>query len=103
MTRPSPASLLTPTSDPGAVGLCPERLSRLVSALQADVDRQRLPGAVAVVARQGQVALCAAVGQLDPAQGTPMGTDALFRIYSMTKPVVSVAAMQLAEDRKSVV
>lgn len=98
MIRPSPASLLTPISDPGAVGLCPERLSRLVAALQADVDRQRLPGAVAVVARQGKVALCAAVGQLDPARGTPMGTDALFRIYSMTKPVVSVAAMQLAEQ-----
>jgi CubicO group peptidase (beta-lactamase class C family) len=98
MNHPVSASWLTPTSDPGAVGLCPERLSRLVAALQADVDCQRLPGAVAVVARRGQVALCAAVGQLDPARGTPMGTDALFRIYSMTKPVVSVAAMQLAEQ-----
>jgi CubicO group peptidase (beta-lactamase class C family) len=79
-------------------GLCPERLQRLVAVLQADVDRQYLPGAVVVVARRGQVALCQAVGQLDPARGTPMGTDALFRIYSMTKPLVSVAAMQLAEQ-----
>lgn len=97
MTRAIP--VLSVTTTPAAeLGLCPERLSRLVAVLQADVDRQRLPGAVAVVARRGQVVLCQAVGQLDPARGTPMGTDALFRIYSMTKPVVSLAAMQLAEQ-----
>jgi CubicO group peptidase (beta-lactamase class C family) len=57
----------------------------------------RLPGAVAMVARRGQIALIEAVGQQDPAAGTPMQTDSIFRIYSMTKPVVSVAVMMLVE------
>ncbi|MDP3169400.1 MAG: serine hydrolase domain-containing protein [Polaromonas sp.] len=87
---------------PGEVGICPDRLQRLLDVLQADVDRGRLPGAVALVARRGQVALFESLGQLDPAAGTPMPRDALFRIYSMTKPVVSVAVMMLMERGKLV-
>ncbi|WP_341912753.1 serine hydrolase domain-containing protein [Polaromonas sp. YR568] len=83
---------------PAEVGLCPERLQRLLAVLQADIDRERLPGAVALVARRGKVALFESLGQQDPAAGSPMTRDSIFRIYSMTKPVVSVAVMMLVEQ-----
>ena len=82
---------------PADVGLCPERTQRLMDVLRREVASGRLPGAVAMVARRGQIALFEAVGQQDPATGTPMQTDSIFRIYSMTKPVVSVAVMMLVE------
>ena len=72
----------------------------MLQTLQAQVDVGRLPGAVLLIARQGQVLLHEAIGSLDPATGTPMPLDAIFRIYSMTKPLVSVAAMQLVERGK---
>jgi CubicO group peptidase (beta-lactamase class C family) len=80
--------------------LCSQRLQRLMDALQGEVDKKRLPGAVALVARHGQLALFDAVGELNPAAGTPMTRDARFRIYSMTKPIVSVATMMLMEEGK---
>lgn len=83
---------------PAEVGLCPDRLQRLLSVLQADIDRGRLPGAVALVARRGKVALFESLGRQDPAAGSPMTRDSIFRIYSMTKPVVSVAVMMLVEQ-----
>lgn len=83
---------------PETVGLCPQRAARLTAVLQSEVERQRLPGAVALIARHGQLALFEAVGALDPLTGTPMARDAIFRIYSMTKPVVSVAVMMLMEQ-----
>ena len=83
---------------PREAGLCPQRTERLLTVLRREVARQRLPGAVAVIARRGRLALHEAVGALDPAAGTPMTPDAIFRIYSMTKPVVSVAALMLMEQ-----
>jgi CubicO group peptidase (beta-lactamase class C family) len=88
---------LQPVS-PEKVGLSSERLSRLIAVLQREVNDQRLPGAVAVVARHGKMALLDSVGQLNPRTGTRMHTDARFRIYSMTKPIVSVATMMLVEQ-----
>lgn len=85
---------------PAEVGLCPERLQRLLAVLQADIDRGRLPGAVALVARRGKVALFESLGRQDPAAGSPMTRDSIFRIYSMTKPVVSVAVLMLVEQGK---
>ena len=72
-------------------------LRNLEQVLQADVDKGRLPGAVALVARHGQTVLHSAIGEQNPADGTPMALDSIFRIYSMTKPLVSVAIMQLLE------
>jgi len=86
-----------PHARPADVGLCPERTQRLMDALRREVASGRLPGAVAMIARQGQIALFEAVGQQDPGTGVPMQTDSIFRIYSMTKPVVSVAVMMLVE------
>jgi CubicO group peptidase (beta-lactamase class C family) len=88
---------LSPHS-PAELGLCPERTQRLIDVLQREVDRGYIPGAVVMLARHGSVALHAAVGQRDPAAGTPMQTGDIFRIYSMTKPVVSVAVMMLVEQ-----
>jgi CubicO group peptidase (beta-lactamase class C family) len=86
------------TVSPEKVGLSSERLTRLMTVLQREVDDQRLPGAVAVVARHGKIALQNSVGQLNPRTGEAMHNDARFRIYSMTKPIVSVAAMMLVEQ-----
>lgn len=83
---------------PAELGFCPQRLGRLHAAFQSEIDRQRLPGAVMVVARHGRFAVCDSLGRLDPAHATPMAPDALFRIYSMTKPLVSVAAMVQVEQ-----
>lgn len=87
-----------PTAAPADLGLCPERTQAIVQALQRDVDRGRLPGAQVLIARRGQVVLDACVGRLDPAREAPMRPDAIFRIYSMTKPMVSVAALRLVEQ-----
>ena len=86
-----------PHAQPADVGLCPERTQRLMDVLRREVATGRLPGAVAMIARRGQIGLFEAVGQQDPGTGTPMKTDSIFRIYSMTKPVVSVAVMMLVE------
>ena len=86
-----------PQAHPADVGLCPERTKRLMDVLRHEVDSGRLPGAVAMIARRGQIGLLQAVGQQDPATGTPMQINSIFRIYSMTKPVVSVAVMMLVE------
>lgn len=87
-----------PQAVPADVGLCPMRAQRLLDVLQDQIARQRLPGAVVLVSRRGKVALFEHLGRLDPAGDAPMTRDALFRIYSMTKPIVSVAVMQLMEQ-----
>ena len=86
-----------PQARPAEVGLCPERTQRLMDVLRREVASGRLPGAVALIARRGQVALLGSVGVQDPATGAVMQSDSIFRIYSMTKPVVSVAVMMLLE------
>ena len=85
------------TATPAHIGLHPDRTRQVVDVLQRSVDRQHIPGAVVLVARQGRIGLFEAVGQQNPATGTPMRTDSIFRIYSMTKPLVSVAVMMLVE------
>ena len=73
-------------------------LARLRAILQSHIDQQRIPGAIAVVALGGHVELSVALGQQDPATGASMPNDAIFRIYSMTKPLVSLAALMLVEE-----
>lgn len=86
-----------PQTTPAAAGLCPERTQRLMDVLRREVASGRLPGAVALIARHGQIALFDSVGQQDPVSGAAMQKDSIFRIYSMTKPLVSVAVMMLVE------
>lgn len=75
-----------------------QALARLRGVLQSHIDRQRIPGAIAVVALGGHVESLETLGQRDPSAGAPMTQDAIFRIYSMTKPLVSLAALMLAEE-----
>lgn len=84
-----------PRARPADVGLRSAALERIAPALQAYVDSGRLPGLLAVVARHGKVAYLASVGSLDREHGRPVDLDAVFRIYSMTKPMTSVAVLQL--------
>jgi CubicO group peptidase (beta-lactamase class C family) len=87
-----------PMTTPEDIGLSSSALARLGKVLSGEVANGRLPGAVALIARRGRVALFESFGRRDPASGAPMATDAIFRIYSMTKPIVSVAAMMLWEE-----
>jgi CubicO group peptidase (beta-lactamase class C family) len=66
--------------------------------MQEEIERGRVPGAVALIARRGRIGLFECFGQRDAAAGAPMTKDAIFRIYSMTKPITSVAAMMLWEE-----
>lgn len=79
-------------------GFSAERLQRLTGALKRDVDTGAAPGAVLLIARRGEIACHEAIGLRDREAGAAMALDTLFRIYSMTKPVTSVAAMMLAEQ-----
>ncbi len=74
------------------------RVGQLEQAFATEIANKKIPGAVMLVARDGAVAYEKALGAQDPVTGAPMRTDSIFRIYSMTKPVVSVVAMQLVEE-----
>jgi CubicO group peptidase (beta-lactamase class C family) len=87
-----------PAAKPEEVGLSSERLARLTEVIKAEIGKGRYPGAVALVARRGKVAYFESFGQRDPQAGTPLTKDAIFRLYSMTKPFTSVAAMMLVEE-----
>ena len=89
-----------PRAKPHEVGLSAERLDRITEALSADVERGHLAGAIGVVARRGKIAYWKAVGMADIEAKRPMNDDAVFRIYSMTKPIVGVALMTLFEEGK---
>jgi CubicO group peptidase (beta-lactamase class C family) len=87
-----------PMATPEDIGLSSSALARLGKVLSAEVASGRLPGAVALIARRGRLAFFESFGRRDPASGAPMSSDSIFRIYSMTKPIVSVAAMMLWEE-----
>jgi len=84
--------------EPGDVGLDAGRLDRIARHLTGYVDDGRLPGWLVVVARHGKIAHVASHGWRDVEAGLPIEPDTIFRIYSMTKPITSVAAMMLHEE-----
>jgi CubicO group peptidase (beta-lactamase class C family) len=84
--------------DPQDAGFDPNRLARIDRNYQSYVDAGQLPGFLAVIARDGKVVHIAKGGLRDVEAGTPVEADTLFRIYSMTKPITSVAAMMLWEE-----
>jgi len=91
---------LPKASQPEDVGFSSERLKRVTSAFQTDVDKGAIPGAVVLIARNGKVAYLEAIGFQDREKKVPMSTDAIFQIASMTKPFTSVAIMMLVEEGK---
>ncbi len=86
-----------PRARPADVGLSAAALDRIAPALRAYVDAGKLPGMIAVVARHGKVAYLASVGAADSGSGRAPAPDAVFRIFSMTKPIATTAVMQLVE------
>ena len=92
------ASFTSPQAASHQSGLNPERLQHINRAIQADIDAGRIPGAVLLVSHHDRLVHEAALGRQDPAVGKPMSIDTIFRIYSMTKPIVSVAVMMLVEE-----
>jgi CubicO group peptidase (beta-lactamase class C family) len=85
---------------PETVGFSPERLQRLHALLQTKVDDRQLAGIVTLLARHGKIVDFQTFGKKDLASGAPMDKDAIFRIYSMTKPITGVAMMILYEQGK---
>jgi CubicO group peptidase (beta-lactamase class C family) len=86
------------TATPEQVGMSGERLRRISTMLRQEIADGKLPGAVVMVARRGKIIYSDAIGFQDKGENTPMKLDSIFRIYSMTKPLASVAAMMLVED-----
>lgn len=89
-----------PSAPPEDLGFSPARLARIAPALTGEIERGQYPGAVVLIARKGKIVYFESYGQLDPASAKPMTKDAIFRLYSMTKPYTSVAAMMLMEEGK---
>jgi CubicO group peptidase (beta-lactamase class C family) len=89
-----------PTAKPEEVGVSSEKVGELSKFMQSLVDERKIAGGVTMMARHGKVIHLAAVGMADRETGTPMKTDAIFRIASMTKPITSAAIMMLWEQGK---
>ena len=83
-----------------ALGFDPAKLDAIRTALNADVQSGKIPGAYLLIGRKGQVAFQQGFGVQGPGQTTPMSDETIFRIFSMTKPVVAVTAMTLVEEGK---
>jgi CubicO group peptidase (beta-lactamase class C family) len=87
-----------PKGKPESLGLSSSRLKALSAVIGREVDKGTLPGAVVMVGRKGKVSHFDTIGRQGPSSDAKMRPDSVFRIFSMTKPIVSVAVMQLVED-----
>src|SRR5678815_2184217 len=85
----------TPRAKPEDVGISTERLQRIHNLIQGHIDAGSFSGAVTLIARNGKIAHLEAQGLMDIESKKPMAKDAMFRIMSMTKPVVGVATMMM--------
>jgi len=89
-----------PVTSPENVGMSSEKLARAKSSVQALIDNEKIAGASIIVARKGKIVLSETFGMMDQKAKKPMQPDTIFRIYSMSKPITSVAAMMLYEQGK---
>jgi CubicO group peptidase (beta-lactamase class C family) len=96
----APAAAQTARPNPEAVGISAERLKRINELMQRHIDAGSFSGSVTLVARNGRIAHLAAQGLMDIETQKPMAPNALFRIMSMTKPVVGVATLMMIEEGK---
>ena len=94
----APQTPSLPHAKPETLGLSAVRLQRMSDAFKREVDTGTLPGATVMVARRGQIGWFDAIGRQNPTASAPMTHDSLFRIFSMTKPIVSIGIMMLVED-----
>lgn len=95
--QPAAATPL-PLGNAAELGFSPERLARIRPVFQREVDANRLPGAVVMIARKGKLAYSESIGFRDRKNTVAMTPDSLFRLYSMTKPLTCVAALMLVEE-----
>ena len=95
-----PALTASPTAKPEEVGLSSERLQRINQMIERRIAAGDLAGAVTIVARKGKVVHHSAQGVMDLESKKPMASSSMFRIASMTKPVIGVAVMMLVEEGK---
>jgi CubicO group peptidase (beta-lactamase class C family) len=96
----TPVSAAAPIARPEDVGLSTERLKRIGELMQRHIAAKTFTGAVTLVARNGRIAHFETHGVMDVEAPKPMQKDAIFRIMSMTKPVVGVAVMMMVEEGK---
>jgi CubicO group peptidase (beta-lactamase class C family) len=89
-----------PAAQPEQAGFSSQGVARIDAFIQNEVDTNKIPGAVMLIRRNGQTAYFKSFGVRDPATKAPMTPDTIFRIYSMSKPITTVAAMMLVEDGK---
>lgn len=87
-----------PEAEPASLGFSAERLARIDQAILRRIERHEIPGAVTLVARRGRVVHLSAQGEADLVKRTPLRTDTIFRIASMTKPIASLATLMLYEE-----
>ena len=87
-----------PMAVPEEVGVSAERLERIRPVMQGYIDDGRLPGFLTVVARHGKIVHFETIGMRDVENEKPIESDTIFRIYSMSKPITSVAVMILYEE-----
>ncbi len=99
LIEPSPAC---PRRSSEEIGLSRPGLKRLTAVMEREIERGRAPGLSMLIARNGKVGFTKTLGALCPG-GPAMSLDAIFRIYSMTKPIISVAAMMLVEDGRMLI
>ena len=89
-----------PSTQPDKVGLSQQRLDRIHTLVQQHIDANEISGAVMLVARKGQIAYVDVQGSMDVDTKQPMTRDSVFRMASMTKPVIGTAIMMLLEEGK---
>ena len=94
----SPQTPPLPQVRPDQIGLSPARLQRMSDAFKREIDKGTVPGVTVMVARRGQIGWFEAIGRQNPATSQPMSHNTIFRIFSMTKPIVSLGIMMLLED-----
>ena len=94
----APQTPSLPFAKPQSLGLSSTRLQRMSDAFKRDIDKGTIPGVTVMVARRGQIGWFEALGLQNPAAAAPMAHNSLFRVFSMTKPIVSVGIMMLLED-----
>lgn len=88
-----------PRGDAAALGFDPDALAAMDARIGAEISAGKFPGAIIMIARGGEIAHLTAMGDRRP-DGPKMTEDSIFRIYSMTKPIVSAVAMMLVEEGK---
>ena len=94
----APQTPSLPHAKPETLGLSAVGLQRMSDAFKREIDKGTVPGVTMLVARRGQIGWFEALGRQSPAASAPMAHDTIFRIFSMTKPIVSVGIMMLVEE-----